>query len=312
MPEAKKKNVLVTGGAGFVAPYLYDELIKHDYHVIMTKLASEQGLENYPYQTLDILNKEQIKEILLKYQIAYIVHLAGISSVKFSWENPTLTQKINVEGTRNILEAIRQINPQIRIILVSSGEVYGPSLLTEMPLKEIHPLRPNNPYAISKKVMEEMAKNEYQDLDYIIARPFNHSGPRQAKNFVIMDFASQIAQIEKGKQPPLIDVGNLDAYRDFLDVRDVVKAYRLLLEKGKRSEIYNIASQSPQKIGDILKELLSLSKEQIEIKINQDKFRPLEAKYYYGDCSKLISATGFQPSYAFKDTLNDILSYARK
>ncbi len=312
MKDENAKNVLITGGAGFVAPYLYDELTKYHYKVTITKLENEIGLDSYPYQILNILNKEQIKDILKKNKISAIVHLAGISSVKFSWENPTLTKTINVQGTRNILEAIREINPQIRIILVSSGEVYGSYSLNEMPLKEEYALRPNNPYSLSKKEMEEMAMKEFQDLDYLIARPFNHSGPRQAKNFVIADFAYQIASIEKGEQIPTINVGNLDSYRDFLDVRDVVKAYRLLLEKGHRGKIYNIASQSPQKIEDILNELLEYSNVKITVCHDEKKFRPIDTKYYYGDSTKLFLDTGFRPSYTFKETLNDILSYARK
>lgn len=307
------KNILITGGAGFVAPYLYEQLVKSGYHVYISKLEQEIGQVDLPYLRLDILNINDIKKVIKKYHIDAIFHLAAISNVPFSWQHPNETFNVNVNGTINVLEAIKDIDQKIRLLLVGSGEIYGKKEKSAMPLKENETCNPVNFYAMSKYVAEKVASlyHEAYGLDVIYIRAFNHVGPRQSTAFVLSDFANQIAKIEKGEQAPTIYVGNLASYRDFSDVRDVVKAYTLLLENGQTNEVYNVGSGSPYQIQFLLNELLKRSTKKIEIAVDEKRFRPIDVEYYYASIDKLVAATNFKKEYTIEDTLDNLLMYAR-
>ena len=292
--------VLITGSTGFVGPYLIKELKSFGYQVTGTAVSGDADY------LLDITDKKAVADLIRKLKPDLIVHLAGFSSVKESFKSPELCMKVNVQGTGNLLDAVKEYVPVARILIISSSEVYGNTKIT--PTKEIARLNPQNPYAESRVAQEEQVKNS--GLNWIISRSFNHIGPGQPQGFVASDFASQIAKINKDKQvSPFIYVGNLSAQRDFTDVRDVVAAYRLLLTKGKLHNIYNVCSGKAIRIENLLKKLLKFSKVKIEIKVDKDKLKPIEVKKTHGDNSKLKKELKWRPKVSIDKTLEDIYRY---
>jgi len=240
--------------------------------------------------------------------------LAAQSFVPTSWSAPAETLSTNIIGELNIFEACLQIgiNPQIQ--LACSSEEYGLVYKDEVPIKEENPLRPLSPYGVSK-VGQDLLGYQYfmsYKLNIVRTRAFNHSGPRRGEVFVCSDFAKQIAEIEKGRKKPIICVGNLEAKRDFTDVRDIVGAYWLALEKGKPGEVYNICSQKAYSMKEILNMLLSQTKLEIEIKEESSRMRPSDVPILLGDCSKFREKTGWKPTIPFEKTLEDLLNYWRQ
>ncbi|MBR9699253.1 NAD-dependent epimerase/dehydratase family protein [Candidatus Woesearchaeota archaeon] len=294
-------KALITGANGFVGPYLRKHLENH-FSVVSTSEISQ----DVDY-AVDITNKEEVGQLIKETQPDYVFHLAAQSSVQMSWKQPALTKKINVEGTKNLLEACAPYKPFF--LLVSSAEVYGKP--ETVPLTESSSLRPLNPYAESKLEQEELCKS-YQDImPIIISRSFNHAGPGQREQFVISDFAKQIAEIEKGRKKANIQIGNLEAVRDFSDVRDIVRGYYLLATKGRYGETYNLCSGKGQKIVDILQQMLELSSHKIAIQQSPEKFRKQDIQVMIGDNSKVTHDTGWKPEIPFEQTLKDILGYWR-
>jgi len=311
------KKALITGVEGFVGEYLAQELLKNGYEVIGTRLAdiSKSLEEKIKVFKLDILDKEKLKLVIEKERPQYIFHLAAISSAKYSWQNPQKTMNININGTLNLLDIARESNFDIRIILIGSAEEYGQVMPEEIPIKETNLPRPQNPYSVSKLAQTLLAK-QYEkaySMDIVIMRAFNHIGPKQSEIFVVSDFAKQIAEIERGLREPVIKVGNLKAKRDFTDVRDIVKGYVAAAERGRSGEIYNIGSSRAIAIEDILYKLIELSdnKNSIEVIIDKDKFRPIDAPILLGDCSKLEQHTSWSRTIDLEETLKDVLDYWR-
>jgi len=302
---------LITGISGFVGHHLTNYLLKNNHQVFGFDKNKTEINKAKIFQA-DILNKEQISSIIEETKPDYIFHLAAISSVVKSIEMPELTMDINVNGTKNILDACIKANINPKILIVTSAHVYG--IPKQIPIKEDHPLQPNTPYAESRVKQEKLAL-DYQkkhNLKIIISRSFNHTGPGRQPEFVCSDFAKQIAEIEKNLREPVINVGDISVKRDFTDVRDIVKAYLLAVEKCIPGQIYHICSARFYSIKQILDILLSMTKTKIEIKQDQNKLRKAEIPILIGDNSKFIKQTGWQPEIPMETTLKDILDYWRE
>jgi GDP-4-dehydro-6-deoxy-D-mannose reductase len=231
-----------------------------------------------------------------------------------AWQNPKEAFEVNALGTMNLYEAVIKSRTNPWILAVLSADVYGTVKEEEMPLKEDRALRPIHPYGLSKATADLIGYHYFYayNLPIIRVRPFNHIGPRQSPKFVCSDFAWQIARIEQGIQEPFIEVGNLDSKRDFTDVRDMVRAYGMLIEKGKAGEVYHVASEQAVSIEEILKTLIGMSPVPIEVRTNPTKLRRSDTPLQIGDCSKLKGETGWAPEIPLKQTLEDILNYWRK
>ncbi|MBD3248788.1 NAD-dependent epimerase/dehydratase family protein [Candidatus Woesearchaeota archaeon] len=304
-------KALITGITGFVGEHLSDYL-QDKGHQVFGIDKNEKELKGAIIYKADILDKKKINSIISKIKPDYIFHLAAISSVVNSFKIPDTTMKINVEGTKNILDTILVSNIDSRILIVTSPHVYG--IPKQSPITEEHILQPNSPYAKSRVEQEKLCF-EYQkkyDMNIIISRSFNHTGPGRPPEFVCSDFAKQIVDIEKGiiKQK-VIKTGDLSIRRDFFDVRDIVKAYLLAVEKCIPGQIYNICSGNDYSIKDILDILLSMSYAKIKIIQDQTKIRSSDIPVIIGNCSKFKEQTGWKPKISFEKTLKDLLNYWR-
>ena len=308
-------KALVVGGGGFVGPYLVrhlkDEL---GYEVTVTKTEKETlAMDGAVVKNLDILDKNQISELLNEEKPDYLFHLAAQSSVAYSWKNPTLTVDVNIKGCVNLLEAVKDADEKPRVLLIGSGEEYGHIKKDECPIIEDNVLRPGNIYAATKSCQNMLGKiySDAYGLDIMMVRAFNHIGPNQTPVFVVADFCKQVADIEKGKQEPVIYVGNLSAKRDFTDVWDVVKAYALLVKGGKRGETYNVGRGHAVAIEDILKEIVSMSDKDIEVKVDEKKLRPVDVPIIEPDIEKIKKEVGWEPVIELRQTLEETLEYWR-
>lgn len=310
------KKALIIGAAGFVGNYLIDHIQKnHIWSIAVTKLPYEKKCwpEIVSYN-LDIMDQTAVRQILEKERPDYIFHLAAQSSVALSWEQPGLTVDINIKGSLNILDAARTLDYQPRILLIGSGEEYGYVHGEGAPLREDTALRPGNIYAATKacqNMLGEIYAQAYR-MNIMMVRAFNHIGPNQSARFVVSDFCRQVAEIELGKIEPIIRVGNLGAKRDFSDVRDVVRAYAALMEKGTPGEIYNVGSGRAVEIRNILDLILQHSSVPIKVEIDPAKMRPIDVKVIVPDIQKLTECTGWQPEIPLEKTIEDTLQYWRK
>lgn len=308
------KKGLVIGAAGFVGNYLINEMHANDMEVYATKLSHEQ-LDN-PYATvydLDIMNKDAIVALLFELRPDYIFHLAAQSSVGLAWKNPGLTIDVNIKGSVNVMDAVRELFYKPRVLLIGSGEEYGHIRPGETPISEENSLRPGNIYAATK-ACQNMIGNIYSkayDMELMMVRAFNHIGPGQLPMFVVSDFCKQVAEIEKGLREPVMKVGNLAAKRDFTDVRDVVKAYVKLIEVGVPGETYNVGSGNAQAIQEILNLIVSLSKVEIAVEIDPNKLRPVDVPIIEADITKINELTGWKPEIPLQQTIQETLDYWR-
>ncbi|MCD7765083.1 MAG: GDP-mannose 4,6-dehydratase [Lachnospiraceae bacterium] len=310
------KKALIIGAAGFVGSYLIHQLKDVDgYQVAVTKMPHEtipgEGFEVYD---LNILEKEQIEELLTGLRPDCIFHLAAQSSVFLSWKNPGLTIDVNIKGSVNVLDAIRTLDYKPRVLLIGSGEEYGHVREGEVPITEENAVRPGNIYAATK-VCQNLIGKIYTDayqMEIMSVRAFNHIGPNQAPMFVVADFCKQVAEIEAGKQEPVIRVGNLSAKRDFTDVRDVVRAYSLLMANGKAGETYNVGSGRAVEIQEILDKVLALSRVPIQAETDPAKLRPVDVPIIEADTSKLRACTGWERQIPLEQTLAETLDYWRE
>lgn len=281
------KKVLIVGAGGFVGRYLIDEFKYNGYEVIASDISNKNIInKDVEYHNLDILNKEEVNSVVKLYEPDYIINLAAISSVGLSWSIPDKTIEVNVVGTLNLLEAVKEYNKKCKVLLIGSSEEYEAK---NTPLKENDNINANNPYGISKVAQENFAKlyKEKYGLNIVCTRSFNHIGVGQMEQFVIPSFCKQVAQIEKTNKPGKIFVGNLSAYRDMSDVRDIVRVYRLLLENNVEELVYNVGSGNTYKIEDLLKYIISLSNQEIEIVIDMEKMRPIDTPYICCDNTKI-------------------------
>ncbi len=309
------KKALIVGAAGFVGNYLIDQLQSEGkWSLCATKMMNETiDNKNIGIFDLNILESKSIDELLTRNKPDCIFYLAAQSSVAFSWKNPELTIDVNIKGSSNVLEAIRKLDYKPRVLLIGSGEEYGRILSGELPINEENKIRPGNIYAMTKAAQNMLGEiyTEAYGLDIMSVRAFNHIGPNQSPIFVVADFCKQVAAIEKGLQEPIIKVGNLSAKRDFTDVRDVVKAYSLIIEKGINGETYNVGSGHAVSIEEILKMILSMSKKDITVLTDVQKLRPVDVPIIEADISKIIRDTGWKPTISLEKTIFETLYYWR-
>ncbi len=307
-------KALIIGAGGFVGGYLIAELAERGCDITATKLAHERinSGGSFSEQVLDILDESAISAVLAQAQPDCIFHLAAQSSVALSWKNPALTVDINIRGSVNLLEAIRKSGTNPRVMLIGSGEEYGFSAGSNI-AEDTLP-QPANIYALTKYTQNMLGQVYHRayGMDIISVRAFNHIGAGQQPTFVAADFCRQTAEIEAGRQAPVIRVGNLSAKRDFTDVRDIVRAYCDLIEHGKSGETYNVGSGKAIAISELLDMILSLSDVKIAVECDEARMRPSDIPEIRADITKLQRDTSWAPEIPLKDSLKSILDYFRR
>jgi GDP-4-dehydro-6-deoxy-D-mannose reductase len=315
-------RVLITGITGFAGSHLAEHILAHHPDVEVQGIvrwrsrmenivAIRQKVELYEADLKDLVS---LQICLAHIKPDRIFHLAAQSFVPTSWKCPAETFAINAIGQVNLFEAVRSLKLSPRIHIAGSSEEYGQVFESEVPMKETNPLRPLSPYAVSKVAQDLLAFQYFRSygIHTVRTRGFNHTGPRRGEVFATSSFAKQIAEIEKGKRDPVIRVGNLEAKRDFTDVRDMVEAYWLSLEKGEAGEVYNIGSGIARPVKEVLETLLSMSKVKVRIEIEEARLRPSDVPILLADASKFVRLTGWKPRIPFEQTLRDLLDYWRE
>jgi GDP-4-dehydro-6-deoxy-D-mannose reductase len=317
-------RILITGSLGFVGKHLIKHLsLKNNCEI----LGLDIKLENFEAENsfkesdklkvieIDLRDKEKVLNVVREFKPDQIYHLAAQSSVSYSWENPIETIEINVFGGINLLDAVKKYCDECKILMICTAEEYGGIIPQNKAITEDFRISPSNPYAISKAALDFFSTT-YQkahDLKIFVSRSFNHIGSGQSERFVTSDFAKQIAEIEKGIREPAVKVGNIEVFRDFLDIRDVVEAYCRIINFGKVGEVYNVCSGVKSKIANLLDLLISYSTYPgIKIEIDKNRIRPFEVLSIYGDNSKLKKQTGWMPKHDIKESLKDILNWWRE
>ncbi|UCH34981.1 MAG: GDP-mannose 4,6-dehydratase [Armatimonadota bacterium] len=310
---------LITGITGFVGSHLAEYLLAQGADVFGTARwrSSTSNIDHLEGRIelveCDIRDSASVKQVILDVRPDEIYHLAAQSFVPTSWRAPSETLETNIIGQVHILEAMRELDTSPRIQIAGSSEEYGMVYDNELPITETNPLRPLSPYAVSK-VGQDLLGYQYfmtYGLPVIRTRAFNHTGPRRGSVFVTSNFAKQIADIEKGRQEPVIRVGNLDARRDFSDVRDIVRGYGLAVREGEPGEVYNLCSGRARTIREVLDTLLSLSTVEVQTEHDPSRMRPSDVPVLEGDYAKLHARTGWEPQIPFDQTARDLLDYWR-
>jgi GDP-4-dehydro-6-deoxy-D-mannose reductase len=320
-------NVLITGASGFVGRHLIDHLSGASGRAapdIFGTCFPERPehcadlCRKPPFPRLiqvDMRSADSVAELVKNVRPARIFHLAAISHVRTSWDKRRETLETNLMGTFHLFEAARLFAPRAKILFVSSSDVYGDLAARgrTRAFKESERDGIVSPYAFTKAGGELLSAfySGREGLDVVVARPFPHTGPGQAPDFVFSDWARQVALIEKGKAPAVIKVGNLRPCRDYSDVRDVVGAYGLLMKKGKRGEVYNVSTGSAPSLRRVLRTLLSFSTRRIEVRVDRDKLRKADILYLAGSNDKIQARTGWRPRIPLEQTLRDLLEYWR-
>lgn len=295
-------KVIVTGAKGFVGRYLAVELADHGFEVIATDLSAIDDIdgEAFPegtgYIACDLLDAGAVADMIGRSRPEGIFHLAAQSSAARSFEDPRSTFEVNLIGTVNLLEAERKAGTEARILLTGSCEEYGRRPEGEMPLSEESPVEPTSPYAASKAAQNLLGSQYFRSFGsrIISTRSFSHTGPGQSEKFVLPSFAKQCAAIAAELCEPVIMTGNISVTRDFLDVRDVVRAYRMLMERGRAGETYNVASGRGIVLGDALERLIALSGRKVAVEEDPSLLRPVDVPVLVGDNSKLKRDTGWE------------------
>jgi GDP-4-dehydro-6-deoxy-D-mannose reductase len=260
-----------------------------------------------------LLDLQALKELFAATRPDYVFHLAAQAFVPASWADPWSTLENNMRGQLNVLLAAIALGTEPRVLVVGSADEYGIVGAGELPIKETNPLRPNSPYAVSKVAQDMLGYQYYAShkLPVVRVRPFNHIGPGQSPAFVASDFAKQIAEAETGLREPVMQVGNLDARRDFSDVRDIVRAYYLAISQGEAGEVYNLGAERSYSIREVLKALLDLSTTPIKVEQDPTRLRPSDVPEIVSDCDKFRSLTGWQAEIPLEQSLSDILDWWR-
>jgi GDP-4-dehydro-6-deoxy-D-mannose reductase len=309
-------RVLITGISGFAGSHLADYLLAQPEPALALVGVSQHGGEHTPNDARialvngDLTDPRFTADLLAQVSPDRIYHLAAQAFVPISWQDPWATLENNIRAQTNLLHAAAQRNLPARILIVGSNEEYGRVTPADLPIDEETPLRPDSPYGVSKIAQDYLGLQYFlsHQLHVVRVRPFNHIGPRQNERFVASNFAKQIAEIEAGRREAKLCVGNLDAQRDFTDVRDVVRGYVLALERGQAGEVYNIGSGKPRPIRELVETYQRLSRVPFEIEFDPQRMRPSDTPVSYCDATKIKRATGWEPQIPFEQTLRDILA----
>ena len=313
-------RILITGVTGFAGSHLVDYCLTKSGAEIFGIQRWRSRTENIEHcqdrfcmYECDVRDASSVRDVIEQVKPEWIFHLAAQSFVPTSWRAPTESLTTNIIGELNIFEAVKKTGLKPRIQIAGSSEEYGMVYPGELPIRETNPLRPLSPYAVSKVAQDLLAYQYFMSfqLDVVRTRGFNHTGPRRAPVFVCSDFAKQIIEVERGKRQPIIYVGNMDAVRDFTDVRDMVRGYWLSLEQGKPGEAYNICSGVGRKISDVLDMLMELSGIKLKVVREERRMRPSDVPVLVGDNSKFSKETGWKPVIPFDQTLKDLLEFWR-
>lgn len=314
------KKILITGVTGFAGQYLAELLIDQDAELHGT-YHSDEGLnrlgslkDTISLHKVDLTDKEQVNDLIGKVRPDELYNLAAQTSPSKSMKDPSGTLTTNTLSELYLFDALKDHDlKDCRVLAVSTSEIYGAVSPEDLPVDENTPLRPTTPYAVSKITQDYLALQYFlaHKLSIIRVRPFNHIGPRQQPRFVLPMFAKQIAEIEKGSQEPIMKVGNLKARKDFTDVRDMVRAYQLIMEKGIPGEVYNIGSGKSVEIQWMLDALLSLSSKEIKVEVDQALYRTTDTPDVFCDPTKVSQLTGWHPEISLETTLKDTLDYFR-
>lgn len=313
-------KALITGITGFAGSHLAEYLLARGNIEIYGTYRSSSRLDHIAHLVdhihlveCDLKDLPAVEQLITRVKPEHIYHLAAQSFVPISWSSPAETMINNIVSQLHIFEAVRKENIPCKIQVACSSEEYGLVYPEELPVNESNPLRPQSPYAVSKIAQDFLGYQYYQSygLSIVRTRTFNHTGPRRGERFVTSNFAKQIAQIELGLQPPHVYVGNLQARRDFTDVRDVVKAYFLALECGESGSVYNICSGITRTVEEVLQTLLSFTTADVQIRVDPMRLRPSDVEVLLGDSSAFFEKTGWKPAIPFHQTMQDLLQYWR-
>ncbi len=315
----------VTGISGFVGPYLAARLLEAGHRVFGTGMGirirplpelHERYPDRFPSGNVverDIRDGASLRAMIRDARPAGVFHLAGLTFVPRSFEEPQEAYGVNFLGAVELLAAVRDEAPKARVVFVSTGEVYGRVDPADVPVREDRQLRPLSPYSVGKAAADMAAFQFFwaHGLDVVRARPFNHTGPGQSPTFVCSEFARGVAAIEAGQASPSLRVGNLDVERDFSDVRDIVRGYVALFEKGKAGEAYNLGSGRAVSVRRVLEQLLEKSSARTIVETDPAKVRPSEMPRLFGSIEKVTADTGWKPEISLDRTLADLLEYWR-
>jgi GDP-4-dehydro-6-deoxy-D-mannose reductase len=314
MPRTK---VFITGATGFVGRHLMNALHSSNYVLSGTSYPDPPHPSEKNIFFIDLRSEREVYEIVKSVRPQWIFHLAAVSNVRHSWEKRRETMETNIMGTFTLFEAVKKFAPEARILYISSSDVYGIPPAGEGDGRRLFlegdPFHVTSPYALSK-IGGELLGGFYdrvEGLDIVIARPFPHTGPGQSPEFVCSDWARQIIQIERGRAEPSLRVGNVDIWRDFCDVRDTVRAYVLLMKKGRRGEVYNICRGEGTSLRRILEIYLSLTARAVKVEQDPARMRRVDIPFLVGDNGKLKKETSWEPRIPLEQTLRDLLDYWR-
>ena len=303
--------VLVTGAAGFAGSHLLEHLAARGDVTGWSRSAPPAPLAHLArWQQVDLLARDTVRAALKELRPATVYHCAGMPHVAHSWKASAKAFEGNVIGTHVLLDELRRLQQPVRCLVTGSATVYAAA---NHPLDEDAPLAPASPYALSKLAQEALALRAISEdgVDVVVARSFNHTGARQDPAFAAPSFARQIALIERGDVPPVIAVGNLEPLRDFTDVRDVARAYRLLMERGAAGRVYNVCSGVGRSIRSVLDALVARSKKPVRIELDREKLRPSDTPSLIGNPARLMDETGWNPERSFEEMIEDLLAYWR-
>ncbi|HEX5111042.1 MAG TPA: GDP-mannose 4,6-dehydratase [Vicinamibacterales bacterium] len=302
-------GVLVTGATGFAGGHLLEHLGAPDDVVAWARHDPPPALAGLArWETVDLLDRDSVRSGISSLKPRAVYHFAGVTRVDTSWADPAGALRGNVLTTHYLLDALRRAGTRSRVLVTGSATIYAAA---DSPIREDAPITADSPYAISKLAQEALALIPEDGLDVIVARAFNHTGPRQQPAFVASSVARQVALIERGALAPVLRVGNLDARRDLTDVRDVVRAYMSLVESAPPGQVYNVASGVGRPIRSIVETLVRLAAVQVRIEVDPGRLRAQDKPVLVGDAGRLRAATGWEPRISFEQTLRDLLDYWR-
>ena len=306
------KKVLIFGVSGFVGSYLSKEFITNGYNVVGTdKIAGTMLPAEVEFHETDLLNSDAVEKLVNNIAPDIIINLAAISSVGASWNIPQTTVQVNVVGALNIMETARKCKHKPKVLFVGSSEEY---VISNMPINEQAELNASNPYGISKVSQEQFAKlyREQYGVKVYCVRPFNHTGVGQRDSFVLPSFCKQVAEIEKSGKSGIIKVGNLKVKRDFSHVKDIARAYRMIIENDKCEQIYNVGAGEAYSLEDMLAYVIGLSNQKIRIEVDQNRIRPTDQPIVCCDCSLIKKELGWEPQYTVFDALKEMYDYYKE